>query len=193
MALREVDEAEYAALQGVHGVVAKMMANKASRELVLKARKVIDPNASIPEIDAAEPVKGELTEIRGLVQSLNDRLDKDATQRAEADQIARFQNKWADQEADLRRGGWRPAGIKAVREFAEEHGITDLSIAADAWQVRNPDPAPSTTSNGAWDMFSGSSDKADTYVDDLMKAGGDDPRRVDREIADILRDVRSQR
>lgn len=195
MATREVDETELAALVNVERTVARILKHPEGRKLILKARKAVDPTVSIPEIDAAAPVEaavdGALSEIRKLREDLAERDRKSEEDRI----INTFASKWEDQKSQLRRAGWRSSGIEAVQKFAEENSIADLSIAADAYAARNPDPSPSTSSNGAWDMFGGGGgdNKEDTFVEDMMKSGGADERRLDREIQDILRDVRSQR
>lgn len=192
MARIEIEEADYAALQGIHTSLKGMLNHPEARKMVLKAAKTANPAAVIPEIDAAEPVNKELTEVRGLVQSLADSFASDKRERDEAAVLSRFQTRWSEQEQTLRANGWRAAGIEQVRKFAEDNQISDLSIAADAWQARHPDPEPSAVGNSAWNMFGGGApDKEDTFVADMMKTGGDDERRLDREIADILKDVRT--
>lgn len=192
MADRTIDEAEYAALHGVNAVVSEIMKVPAARQMLLKARKTANPSAVIPEIDAAAPViasvDGALEEIRKLRDDLAERDRKADEDR----RIAQFTSRWEDQKAQLRRDGWRSTGIDGVVKYAEEHGISDLTIAADSYSVRHPEPTVSTSGTGAWNMFnSAAPDQADTFVEDMMKSGGNDERRLDREIADIIRQART--
>lgn len=193
MARVEVDEADLRALQGVNNVVNQMMGNPDARKLVLQARKTADPKVVIPELDAAAPVNAEIGELKTMFGKLNDRLDAEAAQREQDGKISAFQRKWNDQKDALRQAGWRAAGVEAVEKFAEENGILDLSIAADAWEKRNPPAPPSPTRNGFGGLFGEKIDEKDTYIEDLMKTGGDDDARVDREIAATLADIRANR
>lgn len=197
MAERTLDEAEYNALQSVHGVVAQILKNPAGRKLLLQARKAVDPNVSIPEIDAAEPINTAVADVKGDIAALRAELATDRQQRADEARVAAFAGKWADQEAGLRAQGWRNDGITAIRKFAEENAISDLSIAADAWEKRNPAPDISTGGAGAWNMFNGGAggagDKEDTFVEDMMKAAGNDERRLDKEIAETIAAARQAR
>jgi hypothetical protein len=194
MANREIDEAEYAALSAVNGTVSAILSNPTARALMLKATKVARPNAVIPEIDAAEPINAAVSDVKGEIAKLREDLAERDRKAEEAARVSTFASKWADQQADLRRAGWRSAGIEAVVKFAEENGISDLSIAADAYAVRHPEPEPSAVGNGAWSMFGTEGGKEDTFVQDMMKSGGNDERRLDQEIASIIRDSRpSQR
>lgn len=193
MALREVEEADYNAARGVVTVVDQIMKNPEARKLILQARKIADPNVSIPEIDATTPVNASLTEVKGELASLRADLAERDRKATEEKTLRQFEEKWNGQAAVLRAKGWREAGIDQVKTFAEENGIADLSIAADAWEARNPAPAPSTSGGGLFGMFGGQADDKDTFIEDMMKAGGNDDARLDREIAATLADVRSGR
>lgn len=196
MARIEVEEADYNAAAGVTAVVQRMMSNPAARKLILQARKTVDPNVNIPEIDAAAPINAAVDDVRGELNKLRAELAAKDQAAEEERTLARFNAKWEGQASQLRASGWRQAGIDAVKTFAEENGIADLSIAADAWQARNPAPAPST-SGGNFGLFGNRDDADDTYVMDLMKSGSPggnvDERRVDKEIAAAIADARANR
>ena len=192
MADRTIDEAEYAALAGVNAVVTEIMRVPAARQMLLRARKTANPDIPIPEIDAAAPVitriDGAMDEIRKLREDLAERDRKADEER----RVAAFAGKWDEQKAQLRRDGWRLSGIDGVVKYAEEHGIADLTIAADSYAVRHPEPTVMASGNGAWNMFNTTGpDQTDTFVEDMMKSGGNDERRLDREIADIIRQART--
>jgi hypothetical protein len=194
----EVEEADYNAAAGVTSVVQQMMNNPVSRKMLLQARKVVNPNVSIPEIDQAAPINEAVTQVHGELNKLRAELAERDRLAAERETMEKFNAKWEGQAAQLRSAGWRAAGIEAVKTFAEENGIADLSIAADAWQARNPAPPASTTSGGMFGLFGGgNADKEDTYVQDLMKSGGPgglvDESLVDREIRAALADARANR
>ena len=195
MADRLIDESELNALNVVHGRVKQLLAHPEARKLFLKGVKTVDPNFAIPELDAAVPVEAAVSDVRGEIAALRADLAERDRKAVEDAQIRAFQNKWADQEASLRGQGWRTEGIAAVRNFAEENGIHDLSIAADAWEKRNPAPDLAPAGNGMWGIFGdaagGPAD--DTFIADMMKSGGNDDRRLDQEIRAAIADTRSAR
>jgi hypothetical protein len=194
MARVEVEEADLLSLQHIHGTVDMIMKNPETRRTFLQAAKKANPKLTIPEVDAAAPV---LEEVRGIESKLEKFLEAQAERdrkAAEDASIRAFQNKWAEQEAQLRAVGWRANGIEAVKKFAEDNGIADLSIAADAFERRNPQPEPAQSSGAGWNLFGGgNADKEDTFVSDMMKSNGNDEGRLDREIRDALADIRSAR
>jgi hypothetical protein len=194
MARIEVDEADFNAAAGVTAVVNRMMQNPAARKLILQARKTVDPNVNIPEIDAAAPINASVDDVRGELSKLRQELAERDRKAEEERTIANFNQKWEGQASQLRAAGWRQAGIDAVKTFAEENGIVDLSIAADAWQARNPTP-PTTLNGGNIGLFGSgrSGDTEDTYIADLMKSGGDNDARLDQEIRATLNDLRANR
>jgi hypothetical protein len=103
--------------------------------------------------------------------------------------IGAFQKTWEDQKADLRKQGWRQSGLDQVVAFAETHGISDLTIAADAFERRNPQPGP-VESRPGWNLFTGPTEE-DTFVKDQMTAMGNDDSRLDKEIAATLAEIRA--
>jgi hypothetical protein len=190
MAKVEIEEADLLSYQHISGVVDKVMrASPQTRTQFLHLAKQADPKLSIPEVDAAAPVIG-------AVHTLNKKMDdfiaaqaakeREAAERA---QISSLQGKWNEAEQQMRRAGWRQAGIDQVKKFAETNGIADLSIAADAFERRNPQPEPATSRVG-WNLFTGP-EAEDTYIKDQMAAMGDSESRLDKEIRDTLAEVRS--
>jgi hypothetical protein len=191
MAARQVDESEYLSSQAVVATVNQMLANPASRKVLLQARKIADPNAVIPEIDAAAPLQTEVSEMRRLLAEDRSERERERAAAAEQRQIADFQQKWDRQKAALRSKGFREEGIQAVETFAQENGIGDLSIAADAWERRNPPPEPAAPSGGSWNFFDQPAED-DTFVKTMLDTRGDNEAALDREIAASLKDFRSQ-
>ena len=207
MARVEIEESDLLNMRHVAGVVETVMADPESRQQFLRLAKQRNPRLSIPEVDAAAPVIAEVHGIsskmdafiaaqeearKGDAAKMQAFLDEQAAARAQAAadaEVAKFHQTWAQQEADLRKQGWRESGLKQVREFAETHGIADLTIAADAFERRNPQPGP-VESRPGWNLFSGPTEE-DTFVKDQMQAMGNDDSRLDREIAATLAEIRS--
>ena len=207
MAKVEIEESALLNLQHIHNVVGSVMSDAETRRQFLQLAKARNPKLSIPEVDAAAPV---IAQVQGISTKMDEFIAAQATaeaarQQAVADlraereaeklaaaeekRVAAFQKTWADQEADLRKQGWRDNGLTLVKQFAETHGIADLTIAADAFERRNPQPGP-VESRPGWNLFQGPREE-DTFVKDQMAQQGNDESRLDREIAATLAEVRA--
>ena len=208
MAKVEIEESDLLNMRHVAGVVESVMGDAETRAQFLRLAKARNPRLSIPEVDAAAPVYNAIEGMRKQVgdtltaaqereKALHEKMDNflaaqeaDRVRREEEAKIAAFSQTWAQQEAQLRRDGWRQSGIEQVRAFAETNGIADLTIAADAFERRNPQPGPAESRPG-WNLFSGPAEVEDTFVKDQMQAQGNDDSRLDREIAATLAEVRA--
>lgn len=203
----EIEEADLLNMRHVAGVVETIMGDSETRRQFLQLAKARNPKLSIPEVDAAAPVIAEVRGINGKMdkfieaqaaaeearqQKLDAFLAKQEEDRLKAEEdkkITAFQRSWTDQEAELRKEGWRTAGLEQVRQFAEANGIANLKIAADAFERRNPQPGP-VESRPGWNLFTGPTED-DTFVKDQMQAQGNDDSRLDREIAATLAEIRA--
>ncbi len=207
MAKVEVEEADLLNLRHIAGVTDAIMKVPAARSQYLNLAKQANPNLSIPEVDAAAPMLAALSGHNQKMDAFMEaqkaadaarqtKMDEFLATQAEAKrlddeakQIATFNQTWDQQETKLRREGWREAGLKQVREFAELNGIASLEIAADAFERRNPQPGP-VESRPGWNLFTGPAQE-DTFVKDQMQAQGNDDTRLDREIAETLAEIRA--
>jgi len=188
----QVEETELANLRAVADFVSKGLSNKEARKLLLQARKAVDPNAVIPEIDAAAPVLSQVEELRSLVSEQKKLMEQEAAARAEEKQLAEFRSNWDRQKAALRNAGWRDEGIAEVEKHAQERGIGDLEIAAAHWEKLHPPAEPVQPSgSGSWGFFDqpGEDDK---FVKAMMESHGEDESALNAEINATLREVRSQ-
>lgn len=193
MAVREIDESELLAQQSVTRAVNQMLANPKARKMLLAARKEADPDAVIPEIDAAAPLAAEQAALRQML--LDDKAERaaDKAAAAEARSVQQFEDGWNRQKSALRNAGWRDEGIEAVEQFARENAIGDLGIAADAWEKRHPPAEPvQPNGSGSWGFFDQPSDAPDTFIKAMVETKGDNEGALDAEIQSALRDYRSQ-
>ena len=189
MASREIEESDLLSLQHISSVVDAVMKQPATRAQFLRLAKTAKPELSIPEVDAAAPVIGA---VNGLNKKMDDFIAAQAEKERKAEEqshINALQSRWASAEENLRRAGWRQQGIDQVRQFAEANGIADLTIAADAFERRNPQPGPADSRVG-WNLFTGP-EAEDTYVQDQMNAQGESDSRLDKEIRDTLAEIRA--
>lgn len=187
--MAEIDEGDLQALNHIKDVADAIMANPGTRTQFLRLAKAANPRLAIPEVDAAAPIINE-------VQQLGKRFDDYVTAREKADReaaenraVEQFKARWASAEADLRQRGWMPTGIEEVKKFAEANGIADLTIAADAYERRNPQPTPMGSAT-SWNIFA-DQQAEDTFVPDMMKSKGDSDARLDQEIRATLAEIRS--
>ena len=195
MATVEIEEADLLNYRHIHGMVDTIMKQPELRKTFLETAKKANPRLAIPEVDAAAPV---LAAVGGIEKRLTDFLAAQTERERKADEDGRiraFQSRWADQEQALLRGGWQAKGIEGVKKFAEENGISDLGIAADAFERRNPQPDPAQSSGAGWGaLFGGNTpSEGDTFVSDMMKSSGENEARLDREINATLADIRGVR
>jgi hypothetical protein len=192
MAVVQIDESELLSQRAVVETVNRMLADKGASKLLLQARKMAEPNAVIPEIDAAAPLESELAAFRK--ELADERAARAAEKQAQDEQraIATFTNKWNEQKSALRRDGWRDDGIAEIEKHAQNHGIADLEIAAAHYEKLHP-PAevaqPSGT--GGWNFFDGPTED-DKFVDLMIASRGDDDGALNREIGAAIKDFRNQ-
>lgn len=186
----EVDETEYLALQQVAGLMNNMLGNKDARGLIQRATKIVVPNASIPEIDAAEPIMGEVKKLREELEAEKKARAEEKAQE-DADRKARkFQNRWEQDKQSLREEGWMDDAIAGAEKFAEEHGIPDLEAAALKYAKTHPVPQPVTPGGMTnFNLFEPVPEGDDT-MKRLLDSGGEDVGAMNTLINKALADVR---
>jgi len=191
----EVDESVFLESQGLVQAVNGMLANKEARALLLKARKIADPSAPVPEIDAAEPVNAELAKIHEQQAKILKRMDDEAAAREAAKRNEEFAKTWEGQKAALRAQGFTDDGIAAVEKHAHQRGIPDLEVAAAHWERLNPPPAPVENQGayGAFNFFEPQEEgqHAD-YMKKLLETKGENDAITDNYARTVLREIRGQ-
>jgi hypothetical protein len=195
MATVQIDESELLNQQRVLAKVNNMLAHPEARKLLLRASKIQDPAANIPEIDAAAPV---LTEVDALKKALaEDKAERKAEREAEAQERAMAQARAtvASQKQRLREQGWRDEGIEEIEKFATERGVPDLEIAASHWEKLHPPSEPATPNgSGSWGFFDDQqADNDKKFVESMINTKGEDEGALNSEIRAALAEVRGQR
>lgn len=193
MATREIDETELLAKDRVVLLFNEMLQHPESRKLVQQATKAVRPNTVIPEFDAKNEVFGEMDKMRAEhAAAMKMIADEKADREAQAKQND-FKAGWDRQKDSLRNKGWLDDGVDKVEAFALEHGISDLSIAADAYEARMPAPEPVTPSGfGGFDIFQPPGED-DTAMKTLLESRGEDPHALNKLINEALGDIRGTR
>jgi len=191
--LVEIDESELLNLRGVNEVVSAMLANPQARPLVLRARKIQDPKAPIPEIDAAAPLQGAMQAIRNeFSEWRKEQTERDQKREAE-ETTRRFQAAWDAQKESLRQQGWRADGIAEIEKFAIERGVADLELAAAGYEKLHPPSEPvSGNGYGSWDFFTPTEGEQTGFIEKMMASRGDDEGALRAETHKALQEFRSQ-
>jgi hypothetical protein len=189
MAKVEIEETDLAAYQHVKGVADAIMANPSTRSGFLRLAKTANPKLAIPEVDAAAPVMEAVAGVNKKLDEFIAAQQEQARKDAEAAAVRVMQSTWRDAESQLLQRGWLKAGVEEVKKFAEANGISDLTIAADAFERRNPQPMPAASAS-SWNLFQ-RPEAEDTFVKDMMNGRGENESRLDQEIQQTLADVRS--
>lgn len=186
----EVEEADLLASRQLSTLVGKMMQNPKARRKVLEARKEVEPEAVIPELDAARPVESAVAEVSAKFDKFVEAQEKrDAEREAEAKRRA-FQDEWNEKREGLRASGYTDAGITAIEKLAEEKGIPDLEVAAAYFDRLNP-PAMPVQSSGLGMFGIGEPQKDDSgLVKKLMDSKGEDEGALRELIGEALTEVR---
>lgn len=192
MATREVDETEYMAAQQVIGAVNAMLSNPEARKRVLEAQKIVAPNSSIPEIDAAEPFKTELQKLREEMAAERKAREDEKAEREAAGKRAEFAAHWEKQKKGLREAGYNAEGIEKIEKFAEERGIADLEAAEALFARMNPQTIEPPTGVLGFDAFQPERSDND-FVKKMYESQGENNPALDAEITATLREIRGSR
>ncbi len=190
MAKVEIDETELVKLQNVAAVVNRMLANPESRRKILEAHKAVNPNAVVPELDAAKPLNDAIGAISAEVKEFKKAIEDKETARETAANKAAFEGKWLMGRKAALDTGYTEDGIKKLEEFMVEHGIADHKIAMPSFEREHPLPAAVTSSNQGFDAFQAIAN-TNEEMKRLMETQGQDPSAVRNLISKTLTDVRS--
>lgn len=186
----EVDETEFVALQQVAGLMKTMLDNKDASHLIKKATKIVAPNASIPEIDVAEPIMVEVKKLREELEAEKKARAEEKAQ-AEADtKLNAFKGKWERDKQQARDEGYMDDALTAIEKLAEERGIGDFEAAQALYARANPAPTVVSPSGRAnFNLFEPPAESDDS-MKKLMDGRGDDSGALNSMINKALADVR---
>lgn len=191
MPLVEVDESELLAHRRLTEQFNQLLANPKTRTAVLKAQKELHPELVIPELDAAEPVRGEISELREEVRAFMKAQQEAAEERAKQEAMRSLEGKWKKGQKALRANGYTDEGIAAIEKLMEEKGLADHEIAAAYWDKMNPPQQPVRGAGGnQFDLF-----RQETRSEENMKALFEDPNNpmaLDALVNSALEDVRGR-
>ncbi len=191
MALIEVEASEWAAHRQVTETMQKLLNNPATRRKVLEAQKTLNPDLVIPELDAHEPLRTEISQITKRFDTLAQQLADERAEREKQQRMEKLQQTWDRGRNRLRANGYTDEGLTEVEKFMEEKGIADHEVAAAAFERLHP-PAEPVKSVGAnrFDLF----EPDNRGGEEMQKlfANPDDPMALDSLINTTLRQVRGR-
>ena len=188
----EVDETEFANGQQTIAAVRKLMNHPEAALLVEKARKLVEPDAPTPRLEAHkqinEPIEKLHTEIADLKKSL---ADRDA-EREKNEKLSALAAKVEKGNSRLLSEGWTADGLKALDEFREKEGILDPIHAAAVYEkLHGSQVAPATPSShiGGWDFTSPAKEDED-YTKKLLETRGESESLVMNQAMKSLNELR---
>jgi len=191
MATIEMDEAEVQNYRNIAGAVQRMLANPESRKRVLEAQKIINPNAVIPELDAARPLDEKIGAVTKKIDDLASSIAKDKEDRETASARKQVEAEWHAGRSKAQKSGYTAEGLEALEKFMVERGVADFDVAMAAFEKINPPAAPVGPTSG-FDLLQQSISDTNEEMKKLMESQGKDNGAVRSLISKTLADVRGR-
>lgn len=161
MPLIEVDEDEAKAGAAARNLLDKFYTNPKTRSKLLGLVKDLNPDAPIPELDVAAPLRAEMDEFRkhvgDSVAELKTLLTQDKQTREVTSVIERERSK-------MRKAGYSDEDIAATEKIMEERGVVDYDMAAAYYKQTQVKPEPVNDVYGmdrAWNFAAPREEDAD--------------------------------
>jgi hypothetical protein len=194
MPLIEVDEAAYKRAEQNQALIAKIMANPEERRKFMATVKAVEPERSVPEIDAVAPVNAAIEALTKKVDDGLKAITDAADKRAADDRKAKLERDWEDGRAKLRSMKYTEEGIKKIEDMMQSKGILDHTDAAIIFDKHNPPatPASPVRHSPAFNFY----DLPTTGAEDtkkLLESKGEDSGALSNLINSALAEVRAAR
>lgn len=188
----EVDELEFQNNKQLKDLVGKMLKNPDARRRVLEAQKIIEPNAAIPELDAAKPVQDAVAALSEKFDKAIGEIKADRDKEKDEARLASLQSRWRSGQDFLKANGYNEEGIKKVEDIMEKRGIASHEDAAKIFEFENPPPPPTTPSGmGSYNFFA--KDNGGDDWKELLQSRGESESVLNKMTSAALADVRNQR
>jgi hypothetical protein len=188
----EVDETEFANGQQTIAAVRKLMAHPEASLLIEKARKLVEPDAPTPRLDAHKQVNEPIEKLHGEIAELKKSLAEKDAEREKNEKLSALAAKVERGNSKLLSEGWTADGLKALDEFREKEGILDPVHAAAVYEkLHGSQVAPATPSShiGGWDFTTPAKEDED-YTKKLLETRGDSESLVMNQAMKSLNDFR---
>ena len=166
----EVDEEEYARQKRVFDTLAKIASDPKRKAKLEALHKEVDPNVSTPTIEAEkailEPVEAVKKEFEAYKKEQSEKEQKQLADRQQSE----WTSKWNAGQQKLKDRGYTPEAIAKFEEDMAQKGITDHELYADAWEKRNPTPAPAMPGGtGSWNFLEIPTEDKDVDIKHLIE------------------------
>lgn len=189
----EIDEDELTATRGLVQVMSKMTGNPQARRLLQQARKLVDPDVAIPELDAAESTSKIVDEVRSELTKWREEQTARDRKAVEDAEKSRFATNWNASKDALRQEGYFDETIAEIEQLAEKRGIPDLEAAAALYRKLNPPSEVSSPYSGQnLSLFEIKPDEK-SFMVAMMASQGEDEGSLRTEVNTALAEFRGQR
>lgn len=190
----EIDENELSGLRQLQATVQKWMSNPAARQKILEAQKTINPDAVIPEIDAAKPIQDAMAKLDQRFSDFEKRLDEDKAAREEAKKLSELNSRWNKGRAMLSEQGYTTEGIERIEKLMEERGIADHDAGAALFDRLNPPEQPIMPDNSGFGMLTEAfTPSGDANAEADRKLLFDNPDAwLNKSVTETLKDIRKK-
>ena len=188
----EIDETQLASLQNTAKIVQGMLKNPKTRLKVLEAYKENNPDAPVPEIDAAAPI---MDRVGNLEKTVIDFIKQEREDREKERTETRLQEIRAQAAAGrqmLTERGYTAEGIQKIEEFRDQKGLVDYNDAIRLWEIDNPPPAVAEPGWGMnlFDIMHSDPAVENDFNKRLHESLGQDDAAVDRMARQAIQEIR---
>lgn len=135
MPLIEVEEADYATAAAAKAVLDRLGGNPKTRRRLLEVVKEFNPDAAIPELDAAAPLEAKVSAVE---KALEERFAKLEQQLSEREATDSFTSTIEKERKKLRKDGWDDEAIGKIEKLMEERGFVNYEAAAALYEKSLP-------------------------------------------------------
>lgn len=166
MAKIEVEESDLVALRRVNTFAETALNNPKTRRQMLEIQKTLNPDAVIPEIDAADHVMSAVKQVSDKVDAMLTKLSERDTAADDARRTSALQEKMAAGQRMLREHSYSEEGITKIEALMLAEGIVSYAAGLALFERQNPAPPPADNSRpGRFGDMSGN----DVQTDDFKK------------------------
>ena len=190
----EITEEELLGQRQIVQFVEAGLNNPKTRRKFLEIQRELNPNAAIPELDAAAPIETEIGKLREELAAEKKAREDSEAKRIEDAKMDKIRAEWNQGRAMARDSGYTDEGIEAISKYMEEKGILDWEVGLAAFERKNPPPAPSSPiGHNSFDVFNPPAADENTFMKSMMDSKGDNESALSQEVSSVLRDIRGIR
>jgi hypothetical protein len=193
MAVREIDELEYAELKRVEQVAKLIGGNPKAREMLQQAVALAAPEQAGPEIRIRQEVTEKLSGIEKMLADDRAERAKEKEERDASDQRHALETRWSQSRAKARDAGYTDEGLTELEAFMEKNGVADHELAIPAFERLHPPPEPVVSGGSRWNFFDQQAVNGDAVLKSFMDSGGqNDEAFLGAMIPAALKEVRGR-